>query len=166
MRGSTLAGFDRIELSKEILLEDGPFGLSELLNEERMLEFLRENPTAAAELLSYDSPTIYYMGGYADRMVNGKTLGVKLRGDGLTVDGDNAFGEFLARVREDYRTEIRSRALQEEPLNPKRFIFEFTPSGETESSFSRNEFEGEADIKFGYCTEFIIMLNKNFNNIR
>ena len=49
----------------------------------------------------------------------------------------------------------------------KEINFNFTaPTGSEPSSMSRTasmEAQAEADIKFGYCTEFIIMLNKTFN---
>ena len=49
----------------------------------------------------------------------------------------------------------------------KEIDFSFTASvGSAPSSVSRSasmEAQAEADIKFGYCTEFIIMLNKTFN---
>lgn len=49
----------------------------------------------------------------------------------------------------------------------KEINFNFTaPTGSEPASMSRTasmEAQAEADIKFGYCTEFIIMLNKTFN---
>ncbi len=49
----------------------------------------------------------------------------------------------------------------------KEIDFSFTaPAGNATTSMNRSasvEAQAEADIKFGYCTEFIIMLNKTFN---
>jgi len=49
-------------------------------------------------------------------------------------------------------------------IKEEDFVLDLNAGSANESAqVSRNEFEGEADIKFGYCTEFIIMLDKIFN---
>ena len=45
----------------------------------------------------------------------------------------------------------------------KELNFSVEESSGKESSKPNVEAQAEADIKFGYCTEFIILLNKNFN---
>lgn len=136
MKDGVLAGFETL-LTEE----------SVAFNKEAALQLMRDYPRFAAELLSYGRREIVYMGKYADRPNHeGRTLGVRILSDGITVEGDNSFGEFLSHVADAYREELRQTEILEEPVRPGQVICDFTPSGEVTSNVEEREQNGEEFI--------------------
>lgn len=141
MSGDVLAGFE-LDLSPDG--GDGRTFISE--SEQQLLGRLRSDPALAAELLSYDGPIIYMGEGAAARDGEGRTLGMRFRDGGSSVEGDNIYGKFLMRVRNIFAAELREGSIAETLVRPGQIVVDYVPAGEEASSVEIQESEGRRFI--------------------
>lgn len=128
---------------------------SELLdfNVGRAVDMLKNDPGLGARLLSLapGNSQIFWTGEYSRTRVNGRetgTLGVRLSRDGARADvtGENLFGRFLMRVRDEYRGYISETVVQEEPMREGQVIADFKVAGDDRTRVEREEAHGDKFI--------------------
>ena len=112
-------GYD--EATGEAVLEKNV--LDRVLDEDRMMDFLRSNPKVANELVSYDGP-IVYMGRYRSEV--GMNF---LSRSGTEMEGNNTYGIFLEKCRDRYIKEMRGQIHQEKPVRPDQVTVDYTSAG-------------------------------------
>lgn len=115
-------------------------------SEAQMLDRLRRDPALAAELLSYEGPIVYMGEGASALDANGRTLGVRFRDGGSSVEGDNVYGKFLMRVRNIFAEEIREGRVDEALVRPGQVVVDYVPAGEEMSRTEALEAEGRSFI--------------------
>lgn len=112
-------GYD--EATGEAVLEKNV--LDRILDEDRMMDFLRNNPKVANELVSYEGP-IVYMGRYRSEV--GMNF---LSRSGTEMEGSNTYGIFLEKCRDRYIKEMRGQIHQEKPVRPDQVTVDYTSAG-------------------------------------
>lgn len=122
MSDGVLAGLEYVPENEEF----GPERATGM-NQEKMLEYLRQNPRLGLELLSY-SGNIFYMGESARiKTSTGRTLGSFFSKGNGSPWGDNAYGEFLMDVREAYRKELEENRIEEVRVRPDQVVVDYVP---------------------------------------
>lgn len=97
--------------------------LDRVLDEERMMDFLRDNPRVANELVSYDGP-IVYMGRYRNEVGMNFTSRT-----GKDLEGSNTYGNFLEKCRDRYIKEMKGRIPEEVPVRANQVTVDYTSTG-------------------------------------
>ena len=139
MSGSVLAD---LEINRFIGMgDDGDIVLEKnvldrVLDEEKMMGLLRDNPRIANELVSYDGEIIY-MGKYRDEV--GMNF---LSRSGRELEGSNRYGIFLENCRDRFIREMKGQILEEQPVRETQVTVDFTPAGAGVSDIEQEERNG------------------------
>lgn len=110
--------------------------LDRVLDEEKMMGLLRDNPRIANELVSYDGEIIY-MGKYRDEV--GMNF---LSRSGRELEGSNRYGIFLENCRDRFIREMKGQILEEQPVRETQVTVDFTPAGAGVSDIEQEERNG------------------------
>lgn len=139
MTGNVLADleisrFIGLDESGELSFENNV--LDRVLDEERMMQFLYDNPRVANELVSYDGEIIY-MGKYR----NEAGMNYVSR-SGTEFEGNNSYGIFLEKCRDRYIHEMKGQILEEVPVRSAQITVDFTQTDAEASDIEMEERAG------------------------
>ena len=109
------------ESGDDLILEKNV--LDRVLDEDSMMQFLRENPQVANKLVSY-SGTLVYMGRYRNEV--GMNF---ISRTSRNLEGSNTYGIFLEKCRDRYIQEMKGQVLDEAPVRRNQVTVDYIAPG-------------------------------------
>lgn len=110
--------------------------LDRVLDEERMMQYLRENPQVANELVSYTG-NIVYVGKYRNEV--GMNF---VSRTGKELEGNNTYGIFLEKCRDRYIREMKGLILDEVPVREGQVTVDYAAVGAEATDIELQERNG------------------------
>lgn len=97
--------------------------LDRVLDEDRMMDYLRSNPAVANELASHSGAIVY-----TGRFRNEAGMNFVSR-NSRELEGNNAYGILLEKCRDKYITEIKGQVREEKPVRANQITVDYSPAG-------------------------------------